>query len=178
MGRTSLQNMQSVLDPLQAWNWDITFPRIPGTADTRQMTYRAVSTSIPGTSLEDVTWEGHGIKLHYAGKRRYADSWTIDIIEVRDASSRDMLLNWVELARSWVNNSGSYKSTYAVPVEVSLYDDIPNDIRDIQLVNAFPTAIGDVTLDQGSDIIKYQVTLAFDLFIDVTPAAQPAPSAT
>lgn len=170
MARTSIQQMAAVLDPLQTWNWDIAFPRIPGVSDTRQLSYRAISTSIPGTSIEKVTWEGHGVKLNFAGKRSYEETWEFTVIEARDSSSRDMILGWMDLTRNWVANSGSYKSDYAVPVELTLYDDLPKAVRGIKLVNAFPTQIGQVQLDTGSELIKYAITLAFDYFEDIAPS--------
>lgn len=167
MGRTSLQNMLSVLDPMVTWNWDISIPRIPGVPDTRQLTFRAISTTLPETTIETTVWEGHGLRLQSAGRRRFADSWECTFIETRDAGTRDMILTWLEMIRSWGTNTGSYKSEYAVPIELTLYDDKPQPVRGIKLVNAWPTQLGSVSLSQGSEIVQYSVTFAFDLFEDV-----------
>lgn len=169
MARTNLNNMLSLLDPQLAYNWGVAIPRIPGIADSRQFTYRAISTSIPGTSIEAAQWEGHGMRLQSAGRRRYDDTWEVTLIETRDSATRDLLLAWKEFTRSWRNNSGAYKSEYAVPAELTMYDDKAVAVRGIKLINAWPSAIGQVQLSQSNEIVQYQVTFSFDLFEDFTP---------
>lgn len=52
MARVSIQQMAATKDPLQTWNWEVLFPRIPGVQDTRPLTVRAISTSVPGSQIE------------------------------------------------------------------------------------------------------------------------------
>ena len=160
--RPGLQEVQSVQDPLMQWNWNILIPTIPGTGDTRDISYKAISTSIPSSSLEQVPLESHGIKLNFAGRRTWTGTWNVTMIETRTASTRDMLIKWMELARSWVNNSGSYKSRYGVMAELQLFDDIPTLVRSIVMVGMFPLEIGEATLDQSSGIVQYSVNFSYD----------------
>lgn len=169
MARTSIQAMMAVVDPLVSWDWEVAIPTIPGIDDTRQITVRAVSTTLPGKSLEQLTWEGHGVKLHFAGKMSFDETWELTLIEARDNKTRDMISTWIDNARSWLSNSGSYKSEYAVPISLTLLDSKGTDLRDVQLVNAFPTQLGQATLDQGTGIVNYQVTFSFDYAVE-TPA--------
>ena len=70
MARSGLQEVTSVLDVLQTWNWDVFINKIPGSSgDTRGLTYKCTSTSIPGSSVEQVKLEAHGVQLNYAGRR-------------------------------------------------------------------------------------------------------------
>jgi hypothetical protein len=39
--RTSLQDVRSLVDPLQTYNWDVIISAMPGTADSRTFTYKA-----------------------------------------------------------------------------------------------------------------------------------------
>lgn len=171
MPRPSLQNILSLPDPQLAYNWSISIPRIPGIADSRQLSYRATSTSIPGTSIEAAQWEGHGLRLQSAGRRRFDDTWEFTMVEMRDSSTRDLLLTWMEYCRSWVKNTGAYKSEYAVPAELTLYDDKPSPVRGIQLINAWPSNIGAVQLSQSNEVVQYQITLSYDYYQDVKPTA-------
>lgn len=163
MSRSGLAETQSVLDVLQSWNWDLVIPRIPGVGDTRPLTYKCISTTIPGSQIEQVPLEIHGVKLNYAGRRVWGGTWEATFIESRDSNTRQQFLTWMDLMRSWVTNTGMYKSVYAVPIELALYDDLPTIVRSIKLVNAFPTQLGDVTLDQSAGIIQYQVTFSYDM---------------
>lgn len=162
MSRSGLQEVQSVLDVLQTWNWDLVIPTIPGASDTRALTYKCISTSIPGSSIEQVGLEAHGVKLNFAGRRTWSGSWEATFVETRDGNTRALFIAWMELIRSWENNTGSYKSQYSVPVELSLYDDLPQVVRAIKLIGAFPTAVGDVSLDQTSGIVQYAITFSYD----------------
>lgn len=162
MSRSGLQEAISILDPLQTWNWDLIIPRIPGAADTRELTYKCTSTTIPGSSIEPVGMEAHGVKLNFAGRRVWSGTWNATFIESREGSTRDHFVKWMEMTRSWENNTGSYKSQYAVPIEITQYDDLPVAVRRIKLINAFPTAMGEPQLDQQSGIVTYEITFSYD----------------
>lgn len=163
MARSGLQEVTSILDVLQSWNWDVIIPQIPGVqADTRELTYKCTSTSVPGSSVEQVKLEAHGVQLNYAGRRVWGQTWTATFVESRDANTRALLMGWLEFMRSWANNTGSYKSQYAKTIELTMYDDLPQAARNIKLINAFPTSIDDVSLDQSSGIVQYSVTFSYD----------------
>lgn len=163
MPRTTLQNMMSVLDPLKTFAWDLVLPRIPGTADTRPITFKCISTSIPGQGLEKVTWEGHGNRLHFTGRRIYDETWEATIIETRDAGTRESVIKWFEVSRSNKNTSGSYKSEYAVTGLLILYDDKNIPVRNIELVGVWVETMPSTQLDNSSGIIQYNVTFSIDM---------------
>jgi hypothetical protein len=154
--------ISSVLDPLQSWNFSLLFPVIPGSSDTRDITYKVMSSSIPGTGIEQVSVESHGIKLNYAGRRTWTGNWACTIFETRVNSTRTRLINWMELARSWRNNSGSYKSQYGVTAELQLHDDIPNIARSVRIYGVWPQNVDDVNLDQQAAVINYNVQFSYD----------------
>lgn len=160
--RPGLSEATSVLDPLQQWNFNILFPTIPGSTDTRDLSYKITASTIPGTQIEQTSVETHGIKLNFGGRRTWQGTWSCTIFETRINSSRSRLLNWMELARSWSTNSGAYKSQYAVTAELQLFDDIPNIARSIRVFGVWPMSVDDVTLDQSNSVISYQVQFSFD----------------
>jgi hypothetical protein len=161
--RTSLQQVQSLLDPLQSYNWDIIIPNMPGTPDSRTFTYKAQSTSIPGFMMDSVPVALHGVELRFAGRANYSHSLQVTLLETRDVGTREMLKAWQRIARDWISNSGSYKSVYSVPVELVLYDDIPQEVRSIQLIGCWPETIDDVQVDNSqSSAVMTQVTFSYD----------------
>jgi hypothetical protein len=169
MARTSLQNVQSVKDVLQTWNWDVFFPTIPGVSDTRPFSYKMISASVPGSVIEPVKLESHGVQLNFAGRRTWSGTWEATVVESRDNSSRALLVAWMEYQRSWVANSGNYKADYAVTGELVLYDDIPKEVANIWMYGMFPSTIGDATLDNTSGIVQYAVTFSYDYTEDKVP---------
>jgi exo-beta-1,3-glucanase (GH17 family) len=117
--------------------------------------------------VEQVPLEAHGVKLNFAGRRTWDSTWSCTFFETRTASTRGSFVNWMELMRSWDNNSGSYKSAYAVTAELELYDDLPQVVKRIRLYNVFPTEVGETQMDQTSGIIQYPVTMSYDWTTDV-----------
>lgn len=162
MARNSLQQMLVVADAQQTWQWQITIPTVPGLNDARSLSVRAVSSVIPSPTVEVAKWEGNGMALKYSGRVTYGDTWNATFIEARDSVTRAAFLNWISIQRNWQLNSGTYKSVYAVPVELALYDSMNQVTRSIKLVNAFPTTLGEPQLDQTSGILQYDVQFSYD----------------
>ena len=168
MGRTSLQNVQSLPDPLQQYNWDIIIPNMPGTADSRSFTYKAQTSSIPGSMLESVPIALHGVELRFAGRRNYSHSLPVTLIETRDVGTRDQMMGWMNLSRNWLTNTGSYKNVYSTTIEMVLYDDIPNVVKTIQLIGGWPETVDDTSMDSSqSGAVTTSITFSYDFCVDV-----------
>lgn len=164
--RTSLQDVRSLVDPLQTYNWDIVIAAMPGTSDTRTFTYKAQSTSMPGFMLEQVPVALHGVEVRYAGRANYSHSFNVTLIETRDMGTRDMLRRWQKLARDWQSNSGSYKNVYSTVIELILYDDIPSEIANLRLIGCWPENVDDSSMDNStSGVVTTSVTFSYD-FVD------------
>jgi hypothetical protein len=164
--RTSLQDVRSLPDPLQSFNWDVVIANMPGTPDSREFTFKAQSTSIPGFLLEQVPVTLHGVELRYAGRQNYSHSFNCVLIETRDVGTRDMLRRWQKMARDWQSNSGSYKEDYSTTIELILYDDVPNEVQTIRLIGCWPESVDDSQLDSSSSAaVTTSVTFSYD-FID------------
>lgn len=161
--RTSLQDVRSLVDPLQTYNWDVIISAMPGTADSRTFTYKAQSTSIPGFMLEQVPVALHGVEVRYAGRANYSHSFQLTLIETRDMGTRNMLRRWQKLARDWQQNSGSYKNVYSTTIELVLYDDIPSEIATLNLIGCWPETVDDSSVDStSSGVVTTSVTFSYD----------------
>jgi hypothetical protein len=163
MARPSLLDRRALPDALLLYNWRVVFPRIPGVSDTRGLTVRAVSSTIPGFKIEPAEQQfPGGVKIKWAGQPSWDGTWSCTLIETRDMLVRDSFITWMLSARNPHNNTGSLKSSYATTVELELYDDIPNVIRSISLVNVFPTSVGDLSVDASSGVANMQIDFAYD----------------
>lgn len=164
MPRNGLLQAFAIQDVQQTWSWGIVIPRIPGVGDARGLSTKCVSTEVPGFQIEPVKVDFQGgIQLGYAGRRIWSMSWSATFIESRDGSSRDDMVAWANLIRNPLLGTGSYKVVYAVPVELSLYDDAGIVSRSFKLVNAFPLDVSQATLDQSSGVLQYPVTFSYDV---------------
>lgn len=166
MPRTSLQDARSLVDPLFTYNWDLIVPAMPGTPDSRTFTFKATSASIPGSMVEQVAVNLGPAELRYMGRENNSHSFAVTLHETRDVGTRGMLMRWKKLGRNNADNSGSYKSVYSTTIELVLYDDIPQVVKRIRLLGAFPETIDDSSLDRASGAVSTSVTFSYDDFID------------
>jgi hypothetical protein len=111
MARTSLADVSSVADPATSWNFDLFLPSIPGSSDTRALTYKCMTSALPAFSMDRVSVPLHGIELVYAGRKTYSHSFSTTFMESSDWSTRSQFYAWAENTRSWVNNTGSLASS-------------------------------------------------------------------
>ena len=160
MARTSIYDINSVGDPAQSWNFDIFFPTIPGSSDTRDLTFKAQSADLPGQGVEIVQVDLHGVKIPFAGAATYGQTFNVTFLETFDWGTREKFRRWREIMRSWRNNSGSFASVYKVNAQIALYDDTPSVVRTIQINGLFPEMIQDVNLD-GSQSSAVFVQIQF-----------------
>jgi hypothetical protein len=167
MARTSLYDVSAVADPAQSWNFDLFLPAIPGSSDTRALTWKCMTTALPGFSLDRVNVPLHGVELVYAGRKTFSHSFSSTFMEAADWSTRSQFYAWSENTRSWINNSGSFASTYKVSAQMVVYNDLPQVARTIQIVGLWPAEVADVELDGGaSNLVTLSITWSFDYVYD------------
>lgn len=164
MPRNGLLQALAIQDVQQTWSWGIIIPRMPGGGDARAVASKCISNEIPSFDIEPVLVEVQGgIKLNYAGRRVWGMTWSATFIESRDSSTRDAFVAWADFIRNPILGTGAYKSLYAVPIEITLYDDVGIAGRTFKLINAFPTNVGQASLDQSSGVLQYAVTFSYDI---------------
>lgn len=168
MARTGLNEIRSLPDPLFGCWFDLVIPNIPGGGDTRSLTIKVLTTSIPGMSVEDVTVSSHGVDVKYAGREMYTHTLSTTYLETRDMTTRDAIKGWLEMARSARNNTGSYKADYATTANLILYDDTGAVVRTIVMDGFFPQTMDDAALDgSSSNPVNVSVTYAYDTNYDI-----------
>jgi hypothetical protein len=168
MARTSLANVQSIADPATSWEYDLFLPAIPGSADTRQLTYRCQSTALPGAALDPVTVALHGVELRYAGRAIYTHTFESVFMEGSDYATRTAFMNWRESARSWQNNSGTLASAYKVNGQIVVYNSIPNVVKTVNVFGMWPETIADYAMDgTASNLITLTITWNYDFLTEV-----------
>lgn len=168
MTRSSLYDVQSVGDPAQTWNFDLFFPTIPGSSDTRDLTFKCMTMNLPGVGLDNVEVPLHGVKLNFAGQATYTHQTEVTFLETADWSTRQKFRTWRESIRSWTNNSGTFASAYKITAQMVVYNDLPAVVRTINVYGMWPETLGEVGMDGGaSNAVQLQMTFRYDYTIDV-----------
>jgi hypothetical protein len=164
MGRTSLQDVQAIPDPALTWNYDLMLPSIPGSSDTRQLTWRCMSTTLPGSEMDRVDIRLHGVNIVRRGARNWGHTMNTTFLEAVDWNTRNAFFNWMESAQSWKNNTGSPSSVYLVNGQIVLYTDAPTVAKTVVVYGMWPQQIQDVTMDgaQGGSHVSLEITWSYD----------------
>jgi hypothetical protein len=168
MARTALSDVQAIPDPALVWNFDLLLPAIPGSSNTSQLTYRCMSTGLPGSQLMKVDVQLHGVHLVRRGARDWSHAFSSTFLEAVDWNTRNAFFNWMEAAQSWVNNTGSPSSTYLANGQIVLYTDAPAVAKTVQVIGMWPEQINDVTMDgaQGGAHVSLEIQWAYDYTIE------------
>lgn len=167
MSRSSLQDVLSLQDPAVSWNFDLFLPTIPGSSDTRDLSYKCQSSDLPGSGIENVEVALHGVVLNFAGRKIYTHTMNSTFIETADWMTREKFRRWQESMRSWVNNTGSLAAAYKVNAQLVLYNDIPEVVRTTQIFGLWPETINEVALDgSASNLITLQIAWRYDRWED------------
>ncbi len=166
MARNSLQNIMSLPDAAQAWNFNLTFPSVPGGGDSQKLSYKCQTTAIPGSKIEAVKIELAGVGKQEAGRAIYDHTFTATFLETVDWQTYLNFRAWRDYMRSWKNNSGTDSSTYKINLELDLFNNAPANGATLKLVGAFPLDITDINLEQASNAIFISMQFSFDYIDD------------
>ena len=122
----------------------------------------------PGSTIAPmpVNYGGRIVKL--TGFRTF-DNWTVTIINDEDFSHRNWIQEWMyAIAGSPDGDRDSVvrsESLYNAPVDLKVHalNNKGANVSSWNFVNAWPTALGDITLDWSSDTIQeYTVEFAYE----------------
>ena len=125
------------------------------------------ATTLPGDTIDvaTVTYMGRGINIP---SNRAAVQWTTTIYNDEFMATRNHIENWMEQLNSHASNkraSGMQRILdYTGQLSVSQLSkmDSSSETKDYVFVNAWPSAVGEITVDwETNDIQTYDVTWEF-----------------
>lgn len=148
MPRTDFEDVDALLDPLLMYNWDLVIPQVPGVQghNAKNFKSRIMTTSLPGRIIESVVQDLKGVTRETAGRVQYTRSLPFELMETRDLIARDTLAGWSRYARN-DSGLGTYYSEYSTMVNLLLFDDHDQVIRNIALHRCWIEMFDDSPLD-------------------------------
>ena len=161
--RVSLNDMSNQVDPQTQFDWAIWLPSVPGGPySTRDFTFRATTTSIPGLTLEEFKVEAQGLQFQHPGRRVWDQKLDVTVFETRDGVAKGLMEGWIDFIRNVRANTGNYKASFAVQAEINLYDAPGNVTQRIGLQGFYPLTLGTANLDQTSALLTYTCGFSYD----------------
>lgn len=167
MARTSHAQVMALPDAAQTVNFDLLFPFVPGGSDAQSLTVRCKTTDLPGSKIEGIDIELHGVKKREAGRAMYDHTFQATFMEAVDYKTYQLFRRWRDTARSWKNNTGANSGGYKVNLELDVYDNQGNTVRTMKLVGAWPEEVAQISYNGAeSQAVELQVTFSFDYLDD------------
>lgn len=146
----------------------VTIPNKPGFYNGgADLEFFAKSAQIPGATIGSVPVNYFGRQVNFAGNRTFSP-WTMTILNDENFSYRSQFEEWMNNINSHILNTRSGASgsrDYSTSISVhQLSKTGDTSIRIYTLVNAFPTDLGTIDLDWGSNdtIEEFTVTFTYD----------------
>lgn len=166
--RTSLNDVLSLQDPAMSYNFDLFLPNIPGSSDTRDLSFKCMTADLPGVALEVADVALHGVQVPYAGRKLYTHTLNATFLETADWMTREKFRRWNEFTRSWKNNSGALAAAYKVNAQMVLYNDVPEVVRTTNLLGLWLESFAEVQMDGGaSNLITLSCVFRYTSWDDV-----------
>ena len=165
--RISFQEIASLPDVADAVSFNILFGTIPGTGDTKHLSLKCQTISIPGFSNERITTTLHGHSVNFRGRKMYPQTLATQFVETSNLETIKAIRNWHEIiAGSNSNNSVGYKSDYSIDVLLEVYD-TTGRVADEHLIEAFfPNDVSDTALSgESSAAMTQSITFSYDRFL-------------
>jgi hypothetical protein len=140
---------------------------IPGVSNASIISYFIASSSSPveTTGMIPVDWMNSQVKL--AGRTTYAE-WTVTVRDDATSVAYNYFKLWRRLVYETKSGQSNIPKDYKYALDLYLLNNRGEQKRGYKLVNAWPTSIGAMTLDQSTEaIITFPVTLQYDEFLPI-----------
>lgn len=133
----------------------------PAGGDTGTTRYLVQSSSMPPTTIDpiEVNWQGMVFPL---GSTQTFSDWTVTFRLDSSSQLRKDFMNWQKMVHDPVTNVHGSPNDYMQDQEIQNLDPQGSIIEKLKLINAWPTTVGELTLDYGSkEVHTFDVTFRY-----------------
>ena len=135
--------------------------------ETSDLSFLCTATGIPGQDIPLVSVNFRGRQLKLAGDSRTFGSWNMTILNDTDFKIYRAFERWMNGINNMTDNEGlTNPLDYQVDGFIDHLDRDGNSIKQYVFRGAFPTTLGDIALDYGTNnaIESFDVTLSYQYF--------------
>lgn len=144
--------MQSMLSPLGYNSNDNVFP------------YLVRATNLPDSTFEEIVVPFPGLPIKMAGTRTFGD-WTVSFNVDSEGKLIKAFNSWHNLIFNAETQTPTSKKQYAKNQQLFILDNYGMATECIELFDAWPKAVGQVTFDySSSDLATMDVTFSYDRY--------------
>jgi len=138
----------------------------------QKFTFVCRAAELPESTVGAIEIPYFGRKIKVAGQRTFTD-WSVTVMNDEDFSVRSLFEVWSNAMNRLVSNvrdPSLNQEQYKADLTVVQYSVDGSEIRSYQIIGAFPTQIGSISLDwdSASAIETFPVQFAYDYWIPIT----------
>lgn len=141
--------------------------------NSEQLSFMCKAASLPGSQINPIEVYYFGRPIKVAGERQFQD-WQVSVINDESFDLRDAFERWQSAMASYATTGGkktglgatANPSSYTVNGQVIQYGKDGEIIKTVNLINMFPTSVGDISLswDNNQQIEEFAVNFSIDYF--------------
>lgn len=138
----------------------------PGNTLINGIEFLAKATTLPASTVEDISVYYRGRAVHFAGERTFAP-WSVQIINEDDFRVRNIFEQWHEDVQNYTLTNGiKQPARYTTQMYVIQLDRNDQPLKDYTFVNIYPINVGDIQLsfDVPNQIEEFSVDFVYDYF--------------
>lgn len=129
-------------------------------------TYLVSASSYPGSTITPIEtqWQGQTYKT---GSVQTFDDWSCTFRVDTDATVRSDFKAWMNVIHNPITNESGLPSNYLADQTIQLLNNEGNAIKTMTLVGAWPTSLGEITLESTpGEIATFEVTFSYQYVIE------------
>lgn len=151
-------------DPQRTYSWEVAILG-PATGGLPDLTLYARNVSIPSTSVEQFSIPFKAGNVYFSGRDSSGHTVNLTFWDDEAQTIRNYFENWINTQMLNQTSGGHAPKPAAVAeVVITLFDtEGQTPTGRIRLTNAFPTEIGDISLDyNNSEALEISITMSWD----------------
>lgn len=141
--------------------------------NTEQLSFMCKAASLPGSEVGVIPVSYFGRQVNLAGDRTF-QPWQVTVINDEPFDLRNAFERWQSAMASFDTKGGKKTglgatgnpASYSVNGQVIQYGKEGNIIKTVNLINMFPSVVGEIALrwEQAQEIEEFTVTFSYDYF--------------
>ena len=143
-------------------------PGIATGLDNRRTSFLCKATTLPSSTMGEITMDFRGRQIFVAGDRASPDPWTTTFLNDTDFMIKNMIEKWSNGINDFAENTGVNTSAlYMADLQVEQLDRDDSVLKQYNFVNAWPTTTGSaITLDMATrdSIEEFECTWRYQHF--------------
>ena len=159
----NIQDVRAIATPQRSYEWEVEIIGLSTGAD-ESLTFHAQNTTIPEETIGTIEIPYKSRRTHHAGRDESGRTVTITFWEDEDHTVYSFFKDWMNLISDNRTGGGVDKEGYSAEVVIkTLNSDSETTSGKFTLTKAFPTSLGEVTLDySATEHATIDITLTYD----------------